>query len=158
MQDAAELGRLPLGAHLLRVAALDVDAQLLLQDVNLLVERQLTATEEPRTAKGGATHHNGIDTIVLKVAVGIVQRLDVTITDNGNVDARITLHLADESPVSLAGVHLAACATVDGQRLDATVLQLLGQRGDGELFVVPPQAGLHGDGKMHRLDHAACNI
>ena len=72
MQDAAELGRLPLGAHLLRVAALDVDAQLLLQDVNLLVERQFTATEKPRTTEGGTTHHNGIDTIFLEVAVGIV--------------------------------------------------------------------------------------
>ena len=37
MQDAAELGRLFAVAHLLGVATLDIDAQLLLQHVNLLV-------------------------------------------------------------------------------------------------------------------------
>ena len=74
------------------------------------------------------------------------------------MDARATLHFANEGPVGLSCVHLAARATVNRQRLDATVLQLLCQRDNGELFVVPPQAGLHGDRKMHRLDHAACNI
>ena len=72
MQDAAELGRLSFGAHLLRVAALYVDTQLLLQDVNLLVERQLTATEKPRTTEGGTTHHNGINAILVESMVSIV--------------------------------------------------------------------------------------
>ena len=42
---------------------------------------------------------------------------------------------------------------MNGEGLDATVLQLLSQRGDDELFVVPAQAGLHGDRQFHGIDH-----
>ena len=122
--------------------ALHIDAQLLLQDVYLLVERQLPATENPRTAEGGTAYHDAIDAVLAEGTVGIVQRPDVAVADDGNVDAGIALHVTDECPVGLAGVHLATGAPVDGQCLDATVLQLFGQLGDDELLVVPAQTGL----------------
>ena len=71
MQDAAELGRLLAVTHLLCVAPFDVDAQLFLQDVDLLVERQTLATEEPRLAKGGTANHHGVDAIAVEGLVGL---------------------------------------------------------------------------------------
>ena len=66
----------------------------------------------------------------------------------------ILLHLADERPVGLAGVHLRPGASVDGQGLDAAVLQLFGQGGDDAVSVVPSQAGLHGHGRIgYGIDH-----
>ena len=71
------------------------------------------------------------------------------------MDAGIALHLADKRPVSLAGVHLTAGTAVNGKRLDAAVLQLFGQRGNDELFLVPSQPGFHGDGRADGLHHLA---
>ena len=64
----------------------------------------------------------------------------------------IVLDLPDEGPVRLALVHLAAGAAVDGQGLDADVLQALGQLHDDLGAVVPAQAGLDGDGLADGLD------
>ena len=69
--------------------------------------------------------------------------------------ARVALHLAYERPVGLSGVHLAACAAVDGERLYAAVLQLLSQLGDDEVVAVPSKSGLDRHGHVDRLDHLA---
>ena len=53
------------------------------------------------------------------------------------MDARVLLHLADEGPVSLAGIHLCAGSAVDGQCLDAAVLQLFGEFADDKTVIVP---------------------
>ena len=42
---------------------------------------------------------------------------------------------------------------MNGQRLDATILQLFSQLGDDELLVVPAEARLHRDGQADRLHH-----
>ena len=47
---------------------------------------------------------------------------------------------------------------MDGQRLDATVLQLLCQRGDDELLVVPTQTGLSRHGNTDGIDHLLRNL
>ena len=122
MEDAAEFGGLPFGAHLLRIAAFDVDAQLFFQDVNLFAEREFLTTEYPRTSEGGATNHDGIDAIGVESLVGIVQRLDVAIANDGDMDARIALYFTDEGPIGIAGVHLTAGATMNGQCLNTAVL------------------------------------
>ena len=80
---------------------------------------------------------------------------DVAVADDGDVYARIPLHLADESPVGLTCVHLCAGTTVDGQGADAAILQLLGQGDDNFVFGIPAEAGFHGDGYLHRVDHGA---
>lgn len=51
--------------------------------------------------------------------------------------AWVAFHLTDECPVGLAGVHLTACAAVDGKSLYATVLELFGKVGDDEVVHVP---------------------
>ena len=107
------------------IDALDVDAQLFFKDINLLVQRQLTTTEKPRTAEGGTTNHDGIDTIRVESLVGIGQRLDVAIANNRNVNMGIALDLTDERPVSITCIHLATGTSMNRQSLNATLLQLL---------------------------------
>ena len=121
------------------VDALYVDTQLFFKDVNLLVKGQFLPAENPGTAKGGTTNHHGIDAKSVKRSVRIIQRLDVAITNNGNMDVGILLHFANQSPVCLARVHLTTGAPMNGQGLDATLLQLFCQCGDNELLVVPAQ-------------------
>ena len=158
MQDAAQLGRLLAGTHFLRVAALYVDAQLFFQYVDFLVECQFFPAEYPGTAEGGAPYHHSIHPIGVEGSVGIRQRLDVAIADDGDVDARIPLHLTDECPVGVARVHLCSCASVDGQRLYAAVLQLFCQFGDNQLFGIPTQSRLYRDGQMDGIHHLACDF
>ena len=138
--------------------ALDVDAQLLLEDVDFLVERQGLATENPGTAKSGATYHDGIDTIAVESLIGLVERGDIAVAYNGNMYARVALHFANERPVGLTGVHLRACAAMNGKCLYATVLQLLSQLGDDELLMVPAQTRLHGNRQLNSLHHFLCNL
>ena len=52
---------------------------------------------------------------------------DVSVADDRDVDMRILLHGADECPVGLPLIHLAAGAAMNGERLDAAVLQAFGQ-------------------------------
>ena len=121
----------------LLVDTLHVDAQQFLKDVEFLVEVEVLATEYPRTAEGGPAYHHCIDAVCIEGHISLVEGVNVTITYNRNMYARVTLHLADECPVSIACVHLRAGPSVNGQPLDATVLQLFGQGGDDELLVVP---------------------
>ena len=44
---------------------------------------------------------------------------------------------------------------MDGERLYAAVLKLLGKVSDDEVAAVPAQTGLYGDGCVHRLNHLA---
>ena len=91
-----------------------IDTQQFFKDIKLLIEGQLLTTENPRTSKCGATYHNGIHTVGLKRLIGLVKTVYIAITNNRNMYLWITLHLADKSPVCLAGVHLTAGTTVDG--------------------------------------------
>ena len=56
---------------------------------------------------------------------------------------------------SASPVYIWLRVTVNGERTDAAVLQLLRQFGDDEVTGVPSQTGLHRHGRMHRLDHLA---
>ena len=158
MQDAAHL-----------VDTLHIDAQLLLQDFELLVETEtlihLSPIDEiayfleyPRSSERGTSHHDGIYAITLEGLLGTLGRRDVAIADDGYMYAWIALHLAYQCPVGLASVHLAAGASVDGQCLYAAVLQLLSQVGDDELFVVPSQSGLHRHRQVDGIHHLARDL
>ena len=70
----------------------------------------------------------------------------------------IALHLANKCPVGIARVHLTTGTTVDGQCLNATILQLFGQRGNDELFMVPTQTGLHRNGELYGLYNLLRNL
>ena len=135
-----------------------IDAKQLFENIELLIKVELFATENPRTAEGGATNHDGIYTVGLKCLVGLVKIVNVAITYNRNMYLGVALHLANQRPVGLARVHLTACATVNGQCFNAAILQLFGQLGDDELFVVPTQAGFNCYGQLNGINHLAGNL
>lgn len=151
------------------VDALNVDAQLFEQNVELAVECERrvfgTAVEQvahlleyPWAAEGGASYHHGINAIAVEGVACLLGSADVAVADDGDVYARVALHLAYQRPVGIARVHLCTCASVYGQSLDAAVLQCFSQVGDDQIVGVPSQTRLHGDGRVDCLHHVACNV
>ena len=57
----------------LLVDALYVDAKKFFEDVEFRVEIEIFATEDPRTAKGGTTYHDGIDAVSVESFVSFVE-------------------------------------------------------------------------------------
>lgn len=151
------------------VNAFYVDAQLFEQDVELAVEgeRRVFGTtveqvahllEYPWAAEGGASYHDGIHSVTVESVAGLFGGADVAVADNRDVYAWVALHLAYQRPVGFARVHLGTCASVNGERLDAAVLQSFCQIGYDEIVGVPAQTRLHGDGSVYCLHHIACNV
>ena len=90
----------------LLVDTFHIDAKEFFEDIEFLVEIEFFATEDPRTAEGGAPDHHGIHAIGVESLIGLVKRMDVTISYNRNMDARVALHFANQRPVGVACVHL----------------------------------------------------
>ena len=114
--------------------------------------------EYPRPSEAGTAYHDGVHAVALEALEGTLRGGDVAVADDGDVYARILLHLADEGPVGFARVHLRAGTAVDGQGADAAVLQLFGQGDDNLVLGIPAEAGLHGNGYLHRIDHGAGDL
>ena len=79
--------------------------------------------------------------------------------------ARVVLHFADEGPVRFAAVHLRSGTTVDGEFLDAAILESFGEIHDKGCAIrqikrgfIPSEARLAGDGCMDGVDHGTCDI
>ena len=72
--------------------------------------------------------------------------------------SRVFLHLSDQSPVRLSRVHLASCASVDGQSLDSHILKSLGKLNDDFRILIPSQSGLYGHRKLHGLNHLSGDL
>ena len=126
------------------INALNVDAQLFEQDVELAVEceRRVFGTavehvahflEYPWAAEGGASYHHGIHSVAVEGVACLFGSADVAIAYYRDMYARIALHLAYQRPVGIARVHLGARSAVNGECLDAAVLQSLCQIGDDQI-------------------------
>ena len=141
-----------------------IDVQLFLQYVYLFIDvkRRIVRFsveivthlfKDPGLPKRCPANHDSIYAKTLESLFGFLRRSNVAIANDRNVDARIVFHLANQRPISISGVHLTACAAVNGQRLDATILQLFGQFGDNKIVFIPSQACFYSHRRMHRLDH-----
>ena len=126
------------------VNAFHIDAQLFFQDVDLVVYGQDSGCcrraflpacllrvdilphllEYPRMTKGSPSHHHGVYTIVVKGLFRLLWCGDVTIANDWDMNTRVVFHRFYQGPVSIAGIHLAARTSVNGQSLNAAVLQL----------------------------------
>ena len=151
------------------VYALNVDAQLLFQQVNLSVygERRVLGQafkmvfhllKHPRPTECGTPNHHRINAVTVESLFGLLRRTNVAVADNGDMDTRVGLHFADITPVGLARVHLRARSAVYGKGCYATILQLFGQRGDDNFFAIPSQSRFHRYGRTHRTHHLACYL
>ena len=153
---------------------------LLLQYVHLFVQGESAAlqlAEYPRASECGTSHHYGIHTVAVETFAHTLLGADVAVSYDGDMHARIVLHLAYQCPVGLALIHLRTGAAVDGKGLYAHVLKTLCQVNDERRAVwevkarsIPPKASLyrdrgvgdslhHGLGYLkkqgHVLEHAA---
>ena len=84
---------------------------------------------------------------------GFFGRVDIAIAKDGDVDTGILFYPGDQGPVGLAFIKLGAGAAVDGQGLDAHVLQAFGHFFDIFRLVVPAQSGLYGHRQAGAFDH-----
>ena len=89
------------------------------------LEEVLHLLEDPGLADRGTSDHHGIDSISVEGSASFLARSDVSVADNRDMHPRVSLHSSDEAPVSLPGVHLGTCPSVDRECLDPTVLQCL---------------------------------
>ena len=117
----------------------------------------LYIAEYPRRPDGGTPYHDAIHAIAVEAFGGTLGGRHVAIAYDGDVHPGIVFHLAYQSPVGLAGVHLAAGTPVYGQSRYAAILQLLGQLYDNLRVMVPAQPCLHGDRHLHGIDDPARN-
>ena len=100
-------------------------------------------TEYPRPSKRSPPYHDSIHAITFKTFTCPLRSRDVPIPNYRNMHTRIILYLTNQSPVGLTCVHLRTGSPMNGERLNATVLQLLGQVNDYLMVVIPSQACLH---------------
>ena len=114
--------------------------------------------EYPRAAEGGTPNHHSIHPIAFEGIQGSLARGDVTVANDRDAHTRVLLHLADERPVCLTRVHLCSRTAMDGERLDARILELFCQRYNNLVTFVPAQASLGRDGYIDGLHHGACNF
>ena len=111
----------------------------------------LHVAEYPRMSERCPAYHYSVHSVAIETLRGLLRTVDVSVAYYRDVHPRILLHLADESPVSLAPVHLLPGSAVYGQGLDATVLQPLGQFHYDLGTFIPAQTGLDGNGLTDSL-------
>ena len=71
----------------------------------------------------------------------------------GVVMSPFPIIFAYQGPVGFTGVHLRTGAAVDGQCLDAAILQLLGKFHDDFMVLVPSQTGFYRDRNLYRIHY-----
>src|SRR5690554_1311955 len=98
-------------------------------------------TKNPGPANGAATNHNAVYPITIEVQTCFFGRSNISVSNYGNMHARIVFNRPDQIPVGLPRVHLRTGTTVNGQGLNAHSLQLLGQGAYN--FAVLVQIGRH---------------
>ena len=99
------------------VDAFHIDAQLLFEHVEHPVEGHLGVwllaveivtylLEYPWASEGGSPYHHGVNAIFLESPFRFLRRCDVAVADDGDVDSRVLLHFANQSPVGRTCIHL----------------------------------------------------
>lgn len=103
--------------------------------------------EDPGIADGGPADHDAVDAVAIFVCKGFFGRIDVSITEDRNMNAGILFHFCNEGPVGFAFVKLGARAAVNGEGFDADILQPFCNFLNIFRGVIPAQPRFYGDGK-----------
>ena len=106
--------------------------------------------QEPRPTISAAADHDAVGPRLLERIVDVVQGLDIAVGDHRQSGRR--LDLADEAPVGMAVVEVAAGAAVHSQHLDARLLGDARQVWGVAVGRIPAGAHLQGHRELHRLD------
>ena len=121
-------------------------------------QRLLYVVEHPGISNGRPAYHHAVYAVAAEGLGGLLACTDVAIAYKRDAQARIFFHARYHLPVGGAGIHLRACAAMDGQGGDAAVLELLGKFDDYLVLVVPAQPCLYRDGDADCLYHFAGNL
>ena len=99
--------------------------------------------ENPRATICRTTNHYRIHAIAVKHLLSLYSRVNISIADNGNMDSRVVLNLANKSPVRLARIHLAASTTMNCKSRNTNILQSVSNLLNILTLIVPPKARLY---------------
>ena len=122
------------------------------------VEELTYVMEDPRSAKRSAADHHAIDAKLFEGIASLLGSGDIAIAYDGYLHARVILERLDQSPVSLAGIHLRTSAAMHGEGLDATILEHRSQVGDDLILAVPAEPSFDRHGERDGIDHLASDI
>lgn len=134
--------------------------------------------EEPWGTKGGTTDHDGIDTVLFETFFSAFRGGDISVSDDGDVDSGTVFDFPDKGPIGIAAIHLRTGATVDSKFPDSAVLEGFskgnnkilrhpgisnsrypeGINARRQVFIIPSETRLGGDGGMNGVDDSACDI
>src|SRR5580658_1913568 len=104
--------------------------------------------EYPGVADRRATDHDAVDAKTFPVIRGFFRAVDIAVAKDGNMEAGIVFYPPDKGPIRLALVKLAAGTAVDGQGLNARVLEAFSDRFDVLVILIPAQPCLDGHGQI----------
>lgn len=97
--------------------------------------------KNPWITDRGTTDHDTVYAKGFFILKGFVWRVNVSIAKDGDFDIRVGFDLCDGVPVGNALIHLLAGTAVDGERLDACILQPEGYLYDTDAAIIPAKAG-----------------
>ena len=112
--------------------------------------------ENPRMPESCPAYHYPVHPIAVKSVGCIFRSPDVPVTYYGYMHTRVLLHLANQRPICLSLIHLAAGASVNGQGLNPRILQTFSKFHYYFRVFVPAQARLDRHRFPHSLHHHPC--
>src|SRR5690554_1710575 len=115
------------------------------------IQKMSDFTKNPGPANGAATNHKAVYPITIEVQARFFGRSNISVSNYGNVHAWIIFYRPDQIPVGLPRVHLRTGTTVNGQGLNAHILQLLGQGTYNFAVLVPSQTCFYTHRQLYRL-------
>ena len=107
----------------------------------------------PRAAIGCTTNHHSINAIAVEHLSRLFARIDISVTNNWNVNQRIILDFAYQCPIGLTFVELATGATVNCKCRNTNILQAQSNLLDILRLIVPAEASFDGYGFVDSLDN-----
>src|SRR5438270_6787284 len=93
--------------------------------------------EYPGIADGGAADHDAVNSIPVTVDLCFLRGVDISVAEDGDMDAGIFFYFGDKGPVCLAFIQLRPGPAMNGQRLDPYVLQAEGHLFDVLRLIIP---------------------
>ena len=123
-----------------------------------MLEERFGLLEDPGVAYGGAADEDAVDAVTIAGFDDLLRGGDVAIAEDGDMQTRIGLGLADKGPVGLTTIHLGFGAAMNADGGNTNVLELLGKGDDGFVAIVVAETGFDGDGERGAADDGSGDL
>src|SRR5579863_6480584 len=104
--------------------------------------------EDPGITDRRAADHDAVDPKAVLVIRGFFGTVDIAIAEDRDLDPGVVFYPAYEGPVRFSFVKLTSGTAVNGQGLNAGILETFGDGFDVLVVVIPAQSGLDGYGQV----------